>query len=83
MVDNHINLAIMASYITARTAHPLLPEGVPGPVHYLQRWWVVPTGATQYEAVDDPAVLAMLARHASALTDSATRLAAADAVREL
>jgi len=85
MVDNHISITEMGRYITDRTARSLLPEGVPGPVHYQQRWWAVPTEATEYEPVTDPATIAMLTRHASVLADSATRLATAaatDAVRE-
>jgi len=85
MADNHISIAEMARYITDRTARPLLPEGVPGPVHYHQRWWAVSTEATEYKPVTDPATIAMLTRHASVLAGSATRLAAAaatDAVRE-
>ncbi len=38
----------MTELITAGHAAPLLPDGVPGPVHYRGHWWAIGHGATHY-----------------------------------
>lgn len=61
----------MREAITAGTALPLLPDGVPGPVHHQGQWWCIPHGATEYEAVTDPALARQLDDHAAQLAAGA------------
>lgn len=67
-----MNIAIedMDRHIDAGRAHPLLPEGTPGPVRHRGQWWAVPTGAEHYQPTGP--------QHASRLDAHAGRLARAE-----
>ncbi|WP_190824774.1 hypothetical protein [Saccharopolyspora pogona] len=41
----------MQTAIAHGTATPLLPEGVPGPIHHSGQWWCIPHGDADYQPV--------------------------------
>ena len=49
----------MAEHIRLGQAHPMLPEGTPGPVFFARRWWIVRAagpsraGGEDYVLADD------------------------------
>lgn len=53
-----ITITDMARHIDRRDAAPLLPDGVPGPVHYASQWWAIPEDEQDYRPVQDPQVRA-------------------------
>uniref|UniRef100_UPI003F497668 hypothetical protein n=1 Tax=Amycolatopsis sp. CA-151526 TaxID=3239921 RepID=UPI003F497668 len=53
-----ISAVEMANHIAARDAAPLLPDGVPGPVHYADQWWAVPQDQQEYQPIQDAAAIA-------------------------
>lgn len=58
----------MREHLASGQATPLLPEGIPGPVHHSGHWWLIPDGAHDYEPAD--------AARAAQLDEFAQRLAA-------
>lgn len=64
-----ITVPEMAHHIARNDAAPLLPEGVPGPVHYASQWWAVPETEQDYVPVTDKSVMAtyddLAKRHAA------------------
>lgn len=44
----HLSTDDMAELIITGHAAPLLPDGVPGPVHYRGHWWAIPHGGIHY-----------------------------------
>lgn len=41
----------MQQHLTAGRALPLLPDGIPGPVHYAGTWWAIPQDGVNYQQV--------------------------------
>ncbi|MEV4649056.1 hypothetical protein [Saccharopolyspora sp. NPDC049357] len=58
----------MREHLADGQATPLLPEGIPGPVHHAGRWWLIPEDAHDYQPAD--------ADRAARLDEFAQRLAA-------
>lgn len=61
----------MREHVDAGTAVPLLPPGVPGPVHHQGQWWACPEGTHAYQLVNT--------EQAALLDELAHRLATAAA----
>ena len=68
-MSEFVAINAMDAHIAAGHAHPLLPEGTPGPVRHRGQWWAVPKGGEHYQ----PAT----AEHAVTLDEHAARLARA------
>jgi hypothetical protein len=68
MSHNAVTQEAMAGRIAAGHATPLLPDGVPGPVHLGGQWWAIAQGEERYERVTDAAQFALLDRQAQRLS---------------
>lgn len=66
-MSTHVSIPDMDQHLVAGRAHPLLPEGSPGPVRMHGQWWAVPEGGEHYRPVT--------AGQASRLDAHAARLA--------
>ncbi|WP_340672151.1 hypothetical protein REH65_33100 (plasmid) [Saccharopolyspora sp. ID03-671] len=65
---NTITAEQMRFHLATGQAIPLLPDGIPGPVHHAGRWWLIPEDAHDYQPADDA--------RAAQLDEFARRLAA-------
>lgn len=65
-MSEFIAIPTMERHLAAGRAHPLLPDGAPGPVRHRGQWWAVPADAEHYQPTA-PDHAAQLDAHAARL----------------